>query len=153
MLSWGQPADVLEHLHGAWHFDRTIDDKANMAGEASFALHSEGFVLYRESGLLRLASGEEFNSHRSYLFREAPCGFAVFFAESPPRLFHQITLRDSKQGELAGDATHSCGEDLYVSTYQFMPGFVFSVHHRVHGPKKNYLSHTVFRRAVNASLA
>lgn len=142
---WGTPDTVFEGLAGAWHLERTIEGQASMTGTAVFSPFEAGLLKYREEGRIRLADGKEFDGHREYLFERTPGGFLVHFAETPPRLFHAIeVVRDGDA--LAGSAVHLCTPDTYDSSYRFLADGSFSIRHAVRGPRKDYLSATVFRR-------
>lgn len=148
---WADPSG-LAALDGAWRFDRRIDDLASMSGTAVFAADEPGRLTYREAGQLRLADGQSFQAERRYLFRARADGFAVFFAEAPPRLFHDVVLTE-RQRIWSGEATHLCGADEYRSRYEFRPDGTFSIHHAVRGPRKSYRMETSYRRfgAVEAT--
>jgi hypothetical protein len=116
-----------------------------MTGAATLTERGDGCYDYRERGILTLASGQILDAARSYVFAETDDGFAVFFAETPPRLFHRIAL--IRQGaSLAGGATHLCAEDLYDSRYEFRVDGSFAVEHRVRGPRKRYMMLTEYAR-------
>jgi hypothetical protein len=143
--TWGTADTVFDGLVGAWELERTIEGQAAMTGIAVFTPLEAGMLKYREEGRIRLADGKEFDGHREYLFERAPGGFVVHFAETPPRLFHAIGIvRDGDA--LAGSATHLCTPDTYDSSYRFLADGSFTIRHTVHGPRKDYLSATVFRR-------
>lgn len=143
--SWDTPDAVFDRLAGAWELERTIEGQATMSGTAVFSLLAPDVLKYREEGRIRLADGKEFDGHREYLFERAPGGFLVHFAETPPRLFHAIAIE--RDGDaLAGSATHLCTPDTYDSGYRFLADGSFTIRHTVHGPRKDYLSATVFRR-------
>ena len=142
---WGTPGTVFDGLAGAWHLERTIEGQASMTGTAMFSPFEAGLLKYREEGRIRLADGKEFDGHREYLFERTPGGFLVHFAETPPRLFHAIAVvRDGNA--LAGSAVHLCTPDTYDSSYRFLADGTFGIRHTVRGPRKDYLSATVFRR-------
>ncbi len=140
------PASVFGGLIGAWQIQRTITPDAKMTGEAVFSLAGPDELSYREQGELLLASGQALQAERRYVFRSAPAGFAVFFAEPPFALFHAIVLTP-QEDSLIGRATHGCGDDFYVSEYRFWPHGGFSIRHEVKGPRKDYASFTEYRRA------
>lgn len=142
---WGTPETVFDRLPGAWALERTIEGQATMSGTAVFTPLEAGLLKYREEGRIRLADGKEFDGHRDYLFERAPGGFVVHFAETPRRLFHAIAVVPEGDA-LAGSATHLCTPDTYDSAYRFLPDGSFTIRHTVHGPRKDYLSATVFRR-------
>lgn len=144
-MTWGAPAEVFAQLAGHWMLDRCADGRLLMAGQASFGANDDGGLTYHEQGQVRLASGASFAAERSYLFQQRPTGFAVFFVEQPPRLFHEVAL--TQAGDvLAGDARHLCKADLYLSRYQFRADGRFSVRHDVSGPRKDYVLETTYRR-------
>ncbi len=139
---WGDPADVFLKLAGRWRIRRVIG-AAGLEGEAVFSPDGVN-LLYREQGILTLADGRSLEAERRYVFREAVQGFSVFFAERPFGLFHEISLLVEGE-DLAGQSSHTCGADLYLSRYVF-GGEGFRVTHRVRGPRKDYLSETAYDR-------
>jgi hypothetical protein len=144
---WGTPDTVFERLPGTWDLERTIEGQATMSGIAVFSPLQPGLLKYREEGRIRLADGKEFDGHREYLFESAPRGFLVHFAETSRRLFHAIAVVHDGDA-LAGSARHLCTPDTYDSGYRFLPDGSFTLRHTVHGPRKDYLSATVFRRRL-----
>jgi len=116
-----------------------------MRGIAVFERLDNGAFKYREEGRLRLVDGKAFDAHREYRFERTPRGFAVYFDEAPPRLFHQIEVLRHGAG-FAGSATHLCAPDTYDSSYRFAADGSFAIQHTVHGPRKAYVSRTVFTR-------
>jgi len=142
---WGGPDGVFDRLEGEWALERTIESlEASMSGIARFTRLGCG-LHYREEGLTRLANGQLFNAHREYCFERQPQGFAVFFAEMPPRLFHRIDITATGAG-LRGSGAHLSTPDTYDSTYEFLPDGTFVTRHEVRGPRKAYTSISTFRR-------
>jgi hypothetical protein len=149
LTNWGGVDALFDRLEGAWDLVRTIEDQATMTGIAEFRRHGPDALAYREEGRVRLADGKAFDAHREYLFERAPHGFLVCFAEEPPRLFHRIELMRAGDA-LAGSATHQCAPDVYDSNYRFLADGTFSIRHMVRGPRKGYVSVTMFtRKALN----
>lgn len=143
---WSDPARVFGALPGAWSLARRISDGTAMAGTAVFAPAVDGDGLaYREQGSLRLVGGEVFQAERRYVFQPRPAGFAVFFAETPLRLFHEVALAAADR-TLSGEAAHLCANDRYASRYAFHPDGSFSIRHVVSGPRKAYTLDTRYRR-------
>jgi len=142
---WGDAGAVFDRLEGAWQLMRTIEGQAEMQGVALFTREGPDSLHYREDGRVRLANGQSFDGHRAYRFERAPDGLAVFFAETPPRLFHAIALTADGDG-WTGAATHLCTPDTYESRYRFLADGRFVIRHTVHGPRKAYVSETVFTR-------
>jgi hypothetical protein len=134
---WGTPAEVLSRLSGTWHFERSIEGHGSMKGVATFTPARSGELAYREEGDLQLESGGEVRAQREYFYRQRGDGFAVFFKETPPRLFHEVHL-GGVAGVLKGSVDHMCGQDHYLSTYEFQPGARFVIRHVVRGPRKDY---------------
>ena len=145
--AWGGPGAVFGRLAGAWAIARRIAPEGALEGRAVFAPDGAGGLAYREEGRLRLAGGFTAAAERSYLFQSRPAGFAVYFDETPPRLFHEVALTAVRDGRLRGRARHLCADDLYLTRYAFLPDGRFVVRHRVRGPRKAYSLTTWYRRA------
>jgi hypothetical protein len=144
LTNWGDADALFDRLEGAWDLGRTIEGQATMTGIGRFSRHDPDALEYREEGRVQLADGKAFYAHREYRFERAPRGFLVFFAEEPPRLFHRIELM--REGDaLSGSATHLCAPDVYDSDYRFLADGTFVIRHAVRGPRKDYVSATVFR--------
>jgi hypothetical protein len=149
MSAWGSADAVFDRLEGAWDLARTIECHATMAGVAVFTRQHAGLLKYREEGRIRLADGKAFDAHREYRFERTADGFSVFFEEEPPRLFHRIRIAHDAADALAGSAIHLCAPDVYDSHYRFLADGSFAIRHTVRGPRKDYVSATVFERRVN----
>lgn len=146
LVPWETPSGVFERLNGRWRFERIIAGHGTMQGMALFIPEGGGETRYREEGLLRLRTGGDFPSSRDYAYRDRPGGFAVFFAETPRRLFHEVRLSCEQGGQFSGTAAHACGGDFYETRYEFMPGGDFFTGHTVTGPRKNYSMRTRYAR-------
>lgn len=144
--AWAGPAEVFGRLAGSWEIARRIAPEGALEGLAIFAPDEGGGLAYREEGTLRLPGGFTAAAERSYLYRPRPEGFAVYFAETPPRLFHDVVLWAVRDGRLRGRARHLCADDLYLTRYAFLPDGRFVVRHRVRGPRKAYSLTTWYRR-------
>jgi hypothetical protein len=138
--------NAIASLSGAWLLYRQIDDGSLMAGTARFIPRGIGRFDYLEQGQLRLVDGRTLGTERGYIFEETESGFAVFFTQSPPRLFHRVTL-EANGRNLVGVATHLCAGDRYDSHYEFRANASFTIEHRVCGPHKRYTSVTHYVRA------
>jgi hypothetical protein len=139
---------VLTCLSGKWFLRRSIDNGASMTGTASFADLGAGRLDYREQGQLRLPDGQYIDAERRYVFAEHADGFSVWFAETPPRLFHRVVLSHVGSG-VVGDTTHLCGDDRYDSRYEFDADGSFAIRHAVRGPAKRYDITTRYRREAS----
>jgi hypothetical protein len=143
--SWGRPDEVFRRLVGTWKIERSIEGHGTLAGEAVFAPTDDGMLAYRERGELRLDSGAVLTAEREYLFARRPGGLSVFFAEKPPRLFHEVILTGGEE-YLQATADHLCNADHYRSDYAFKADGSFVIRHVVRGPKKDYAIVTVYTR-------
>ncbi len=144
---WRDASQVMTQLAGSWSFDRIIEAQASMQGIATFTPLDAESLAYRERGRLRLPDGTELEAEREYVFRGRDRGFDVFFKETPPRLFHTISLFVF-DGALSGNAGHLCSLDHYQSTYIFRPDGGFVVRHVVSGPRKDYTMTTTYARVT-----
>jgi len=143
--AWGAAGDVFARLAGAWRIARRVSNGASLDGTAVFTPADDGDLAYEENGMLRLADGQSFRAFRRYLFRPRPSGFAVFFADEPDKLFHDIVLH--RDGDaLIGEGEHPCRADLYHSRYAFRPDGRFTLTHTVKGPRYDYTMETSYRR-------
>lgn len=150
---WGSTAaDCAPRLAGAWTIRREIIGAgARFSGEAAFRPLDDGRLAYAEHGRLDLPDGTSLKGEQSYFFTPADDGFAVHFDETPPRLFHDVSLQVLADGGFAGEATHLCVDDIYSSRYLFLPDGSFETTHVVSGPKKDYTVRSIYtRRPVEA---
>lgn len=147
---WGRADQVFERLEGAWALQREIADTARMTGTAVFTRLPSGLFDYREEARVQLANGRSHAGSQRYFFESAAAGFSVHFAEEPMRLFHTVIIEAQGDG-LAGATTHLCVADTYDSRYAFRPDGSFEVEHTVKGPRKDYVSRTVFTRLPSAA--
>ncbi len=138
------PETVLEILLGKWQFTRDIPGHASMKGSAIFQKTAGDQILYREEG--ELITGDYTSSFfKEYLFEKAPGGFAVYFKETPKKLFHTVILELSAENLWWGNTEHQCLCDHYASTYAFFARGQFSITHQVKGPRKDYKSITLYQ--------
>lgn len=132
--------DDLAAFAGRWSLIRRIRDLSGgpdgaMEGEATFAPDGAGLI-YRETGLLRLAKMEPIRAERSYLWRQGQPGMVeVLFTDGQP--FHMFRI-DMPRAE------HFCDPDTYRVAYDFNRWPVWRAVWRVTGPKKNYEMTTDF---------
>ena len=143
---WGGPDLIFDELAGRWQIERRIDNGAVLTGTAIFKRAASNELRYCEEGRLRLPNGGQFDSEQKYVYGKLEGGFAVFFNETPLRLFHELHFQPDGRGAFRGHATHPCDNDLYNSEYAFLPDGSFVVQHQVTGPKKSYLMITQYHR-------
>lgn len=143
--SWGNAENVFDRLEGTWTLNREIVGAARMTGTAVFRRLPNGLFAYREEARVQLENGKSHAGSQNYFYERAAGGFSVFFAEEPMRLFHAVAV--VPEGDrLVGTTTHLCIADTYDSRYVFNQDGSFEVEHTVKGPRKEYVSGTVFTR-------
>ncbi len=132
---------TLKDLAGDWVLSRTIDDRYGsttmaMEGTAAFTRDGEDWF-YRESGTLTPQNGSAMQAERTYIFRETPGGALVLFRDGSP--FHLIRWSDPV-------ATHFCEPDTYRVAYDIDQWPQWTSCWTVTGPRKDYVSTTVYTR-------
>lgn len=143
--TWGDADDVFDRLEGRWTLDREIAGTARMTGTAVFRRLPDGLFDYREEARVQMENGKSHTGSQRYFYQRAAGGFSVHFAEEPMRLFHTVAI--VPEGDrLVGTTSHLCIADTYDSRYAFNPDGSFEVEHTVKGPRKDYVSRTVFKR-------
>lgn len=134
---------VQDDFLGTWYLQRSIDDlfsgqDAKFQGAAVFG-QADGGLTYGEQGKMRIGAGPEMQAERRYLWQWQDSVVQVLFADGAA--FHSFV----PAGEAIG-TTHLCGDDLYDVTYDFSRWPRWQAVWRVSGPKKNYVSTSVYTR-------
>ena len=135
-----EPDDFL----GPWSLHRTIADNlqgqsGTLTGQAVFTSTEANQLIYDESGTLVLASGASLAASRRYLWGFAGTEVVMRFADGKP--FHRFT----PIGHAAG-SDHPCGDDFYSVRYDFTAWPEWTAVWTVTGPRKDYVSTTVYTR-------
>ncbi|TLD23464.1 Eukaryotic peptide chain release factor subunit 1 [Venturia nashicola] len=166
---------LFESLNGKWDMQRDIvnfrDDgfAGTVTGTARFETRNPtssdtaAEYLYVENGDFRTTTGMVMHATRRWIWRyhdsaaiEAPISvhFVKADGETENYVYNMLTF-PSKEGSEGADgelvlkarAEHPCGEDLYVSTYEFNTAIgKFEVQHEVKGPSKDYISRTTYTK-------
>ena len=145
--------DIFNRLQGEWKFVREVPGKATITGRAHIAATSADRARYDETARVRLTDGTTLTGSQSYRYKRLPPpahGFEVLFAETG-ELFERLDFRSEPDGSLHADAEHLCEHDRYVSKFILDAEDRLTVEHSVTGPNKNYVVHTVYRRASRSS--
>jgi hypothetical protein len=116
----------LSDFLGQWRLEKDIRqaDGGSARFEGTATWDADG--LYQETGLLRLASGDQMRAERRYLWR-AP--LAVYFEDG--RFFHEVPPE-------GGEAYHHCAPDDYRVHYDFSDWPRWIAVWQVAGPRKGY---------------
>lgn len=142
---------VFEFLRGTWQYTREISQTGTGFGIAEFISISSGSdeLIYQERGRWKLFSGKEYNSSREFLYRRASDTLEISFLDSERRgkIFHTLDILPSSDPsfDFSAQASHLCSEDFYEGAY-FFSATKTLIHYSVRGPKKSYLSRTLFLR-------
>lgn len=130
---------------GAWDYQREFDNGCRGTGAALFKNNVGNRLFYSENGKLILPNGQILNSSVQYEFLLNSRGIDIFFTTPKEALFQSINF-ELKDGTYTGQASHQCSKDVYSSQYTFFHDKSFETIHNVKGPKKNYISKTLFRK-------
>ena len=141
---------VLDLLRGRWSIERRIEPGGYFAGEASFTPRSPASLLYRESGRVVLDNGNELDGENSYVYALRNGDIEISFADGPSRgkQFIDISLPadDPAEFPVVSADRHLCRLDTYEATFRLEHADLFRMTYVVRGPKKSYVSRSVYRR-------
>jgi hypothetical protein len=140
--------DLQSWLTGDWRIDRSVrhaDGQFSMfAGSATFSNRADGALDYCESGVHRVRD-QELPAEQRYVYGFSEPGVAeVRFGDG--RFFHTMRLSSRP-----ATALHVCGDDHYSGTFRTVGEAAWEAIWDVRGPSKQYVSTTLFERAVSAS--
>ncbi|PVI02716.1 hypothetical protein DM02DRAFT_289711 [Periconia macrospinosa] len=144
--------------------------------QTASAMHIANTLLYSEEGEFSTTTGLTLQTRKNYIYRlgsdapqETPTRIAVHFyldeawkEERVGGLFVEMDAMKVAWGdggnailEAKNKEQHLCAEDLYAASWRFdmnlagdagASGQWWEVHYIVKGPKKDYTSHTTYRR-------
>lgn len=124
---------------------RKISSGETYNGSVEIVDKGSGILGLRESGVLRLGSGESLSASRHWLWRlTGDVVFEVFFDEDPPRSYHAVHLQEHMDG-WKGSADHLCVDDRYLGAYLFTNDRIV-IEQSIKGPKKDYEIQTVYSK-------
>lgn len=166
---------LFDSLNGKWAMQRDIanfrDDglAGTVSGSANFERRdptspdTAAEYLYIEDGKFTTTTGMVLQATRRWIWRyhdsaatEAPISvhFVKADGETEDYVYNLLTFPPKEGSEivdgrevLKARAEHPCGDDFYVSTYEFtMAMGKFEVRHEVKGPSKDYISRTTYSK-------
>jgi hypothetical protein len=138
------PSHLFDRLIGQWTFERTISGQGSMSGTASFTLITPDLAAYRESGALKLNTGQALHAEQQYLYERTETGFTIRFIPSD-KIFLDLSFEPDTEGWHA-TAHHNCDPDAYHSEYRFEREGTLHIRHVVNGPRKSYTIQTTYCR-------
>lgn len=130
---------------GIWDYQREFNNGSCGTGTACFKTDKGNGLFYSENGKLVLPNGQILNSSVQYVYLFNSRGFDIFFLTPKKALFQSVNF-ELKDGVYIGQTSHLCSQDVYISQYTFFQDKSFEIVHNVKGPKKNYISKTIFYR-------
>jgi len=135
---------------GVWLLRRQIDDRLSKQtgefdGTATLIDGTGGGLIYDEKGTMKLGDGPAMTAERRYLWSFDAGRIDVTFADGAP--FHSFM----PAGHVAG-TDHPCGADFYTVRYNFTAWPVWSAVWTVTGPRKDYVSTSVYTLAPRPSI-
>jgi hypothetical protein len=141
---------VLEMLRGHWTIARRITPGRHFTGTASFTALAADSLLYRENGRLLLDNRTELDGENHYVYALRNGDIEISFADglSKGKRFIAISLPvdHSKAFPFVSVDRHMCRLDTYEATFRMHDPDMFSMTYAVSGPKKDYISRSVYRR-------
>lgn len=145
---------VFSLLEGSWSLIRTIAGHGIMKGKANLRKIENNQLSvkklrYREDGIFELNDGKKMDAQKEYLYILDNDIIGVYFVENKKqgRLFHMLDFKKNETTNfLSATAVHNCFPDIYNVRYEIYNKDDFQITYLVNGPKKNYISETVFKR-------
>lgn len=134
-------------LQGKWALKRSTNGFGDMQGIAVFSpfIDQRPALLYREEGVFLTSQEGLFDFYREYIYFLADQKIDVYFSSKSIKqaLFLSLT---SSSSNCSVTGAHTCKDDLYLATYQFLGDNTFTLHYDVKGPKKDFTIKTLFQR-------
>lgn len=149
---------IFNILKGAWRFKRVISDNGIVNGVAEFKEAKPETLHYREEGeWLNADQIFRISKEYQYCYDAKADKITVYFFEQgqADKIFHEIKLVSltDKESIAQGSGEHQCEADHYKAQYRFFNQNKFSLFYQVKGPKKDYISETIFNREESGSAA
>ncbi|MEM9468816.1 MAG: DUF6314 family protein [Pseudomonadota bacterium] len=134
---------LFHSLVGNWLIERTITPGGVFIGTATFENLSDTVLSYQEEGEMTLDRGTVLYPIKAYQWRLEEGQISIYFddGETKGQLFHQLGFLSDHEAA----ASHWCDPDNYQSHYVFDLPQCFEITHEVKGPKKAYISKTIFK--------
>ncbi len=142
---------------GTWLFNRsfihtqTQQSQGKVTGRAVFSYLNENRLHYKEEGILETPNGQtvEVSQNYEYEYEKNTDSIKAYFAADSKKnlFFHQLSFSAEDETLIEATGTHYCDPDTYEANYKFdADNKKFTLIYFVTGPKKNYISSTIFER-------
>lgn len=157
---------LFKHLMGTWDFHRAISHQkkdaslGHVIGVVTLTKIDETTLHYQEKGVLTTELDAQINTHREYIYKYCPIEQTIekFFSLNgkPTKFFYRLNFKEKHtQTALTADAFHLCHQDHYKASYVFFDDEAcdrFVLTYQITGPKKAYITTTVFERTPSIPL-
>jgi hypothetical protein len=151
-LSGLPPAEkVFALLEGSWAIERAIEPGGQYEGVGEFSKVAPNTLDYYEKGRLSLANGKRLNAEKRYTYLLGNGVIEVRFADGVNQGEHFVfmqfpSFQDEPWPIESAEDTHLCLLDTYKAIFRFDSEDEFSVTYVVHGPRKGYVSRSIYSR-------
>jgi hypothetical protein len=146
-------ARVFALLEGSWTIERAIEPGGQYVGIAEFIQVSPDILEYYEKGRLSLANGKRLDAEKRYTYLLQDGTIEVRFADGMNDGQHFVfiefpTFQEQPWPIESAEDTHICRLDTYKAVFRFESPDSFSTTYNVCGPRKGYVSRSVYTRDV-----
>lgn len=139
-----KPSDLLTHLAGTWHLERSISNGGIFQGLAHIRpTDMRGVYSYHEEGTF-LREEVTQPACRDYLFKVSGKTLNILFAD--PHRDDSLYVSLDFSGRLAANDTYFCGDDTYGHIFEIVSLNHFRTETIVSGPEKDYRLITNYKR-------
>jgi len=149
---WMNIQAIFNALKGSWDFYRTITGEGWVKGKAQFSEVAANQLHYKEEGIFHLSAKKTQHPiirEYFYHYHEAENKISVYFAndDKPTYLLHDLNfVSPNLISTPTATGIHHCKFDIYEAEYNFLTDREFKLTYKVHGPSKNYVAVTLFKR-------
>lgn len=135
---------IFRGLEGQWEVERCIDNGARFKGEICFTKMDSNSLSCAERGTFSLGEGEDFLSHRNFIYRLADNKLKIIYDDPYRRgdIMHEL---DFSTNDRTARHIHQCGDDFYDLSVAVQKETV-TMEYIVTGPKKNYRMKSLLSR-------
>ncbi len=163
-------ANVFSLFQGRWHFSRFFSHRSTgtsigtAQGQVSFISTESNIVLYKETTQFATDSGRLLKGYREYLYQYHTEKDKIIICHArsgkDTGLFHTLTFQPSVScNTLSASGESLCLSDRYQATYTFSLDSnekllnEFELKYDVVGPKKHYVSITMFEKSSKTTFS